>query len=322
MKMSEIKEKTEKKALKNIGARMLFIAWAGPLAIFIINSQINIVELIFGSDKVVDNRFIGEIKPIYPATIIAFLLIFLAAKEYFSMLSTKFSKNLFWLGYIWLFISMCGLVVSKPLLDNTYSIYLLLILTALEAFFVGKGTERWKRASLFFIGVIFLYLAGYSMLEYLKPEFMNIWNFPINNQYFAANLGLVTVLCSIFFCDGAAYIFGSLFGKHHFSDISPKKTIEGAVGGFLFSVLIMTLVFGFFGNHEVAPVWLGAVLGVVIGIFAQVGDLFVSLTKRYFSVKDSSNLIPGHGGILDRFDSVFFASPFVHIIIVLAYKLS
>jgi phosphatidate cytidylyltransferase len=297
--------------LKNIGKRMFFIAWAAPLALFVINSQFNIVPERFGT----------IIKPIFPSTILAFLLIFLAAKEYFSMLNTKFSKNLFGGGYIWLFITLCGTIIYGPLLSFTHSLYLLLIFISLEAFFVGKGTERWKRASLFFIGVIFLYLAGDSLLKYLEPEFMSIWNFPIENRHFAANLGLVTVLSAIFFCDGAAYIFGSLFGKTHFTDISPKKTLEGAIGGFLFSVLIMTVVFGLFGNHETAPIWLGAALGVVIGIFAQIGDLFVSLTKRYFSIKDSSNLIPGHGGILDRFDSVFFASPFVHIIIVLAQKL-
>ena len=314
--MTKIEEKKgsdtqEKRSLKNIGKRMLFIAWATPLALFIINSQINIIPLIFG------DSLNGIVKPVYPATILAFLLIFLAAKEYFSMLKTKFSKNLFWTGYIWLFITLCGSIVYVPILNITHSIYLLMILIALESFFVGKGTERWKRASLFFIGVVFLYLAGDSMLKYLEKPFMSIWNFPVSN-HFVANLGLVTVLCAIFFCDGAAYIVGSLFGKTHFSDISPKKTIEGSIGGFLFSVLTMTIVFGLFGNHETAPIWLGAVLGVVIGIFAQAGDLFVSLTKRYFAIKDSSNLIPGHGGILDRFDSVFFASPFVHIIIILA----
>ena len=314
MNMTEIKEK---KSLKNIGKRLLFVAWATPLALFIINSQVDIVPLIFG------DKFGETIKPVYPSTILAFLLIFLAAKEYFSMLKTKFSKNLFWGGYVWLFITLCGSIINDTLLNFTHSLYLLLIFTALEAFFVGKGTERWKRASLFFIGVIFLYLAGDALLKYLEEPFTSIWNFPISNQFFAANLGLVTILCAIFFCDGAAYIFGSLFGKHRFSqlsDISPKKTIEGSIGGFLFSVLIMTIVFGLFGNHETTPIWLGAVLGVVIGVFAQAGDLFVSLTKRYFAVKDASNLIPGHGGILDRFDSVFFASPFVHIIIILANK--
>jgi phosphatidate cytidylyltransferase len=211
-------------------------------------------------------------------------------------------------------------IIYVPLLNFSHSLYLLLILTALEAFFIGKGKQRWRRASLFFIGVIFLYLAGNSLLQYLEPSFMNVWNFPINNQYFAANLGLVAVLAAVFFCDSAAYFIGSLFGKHHFSDISPKKTIEGCIGGFLLAVIVMSVVFVFF-KSSAEPAWLGVLLGITIGIFAQVGDLFVSLTKRYFAVKDSSNLIPGHGGILDRFDSVFFVSPFIHIIILLVHKL-
>jgi len=308
------KKRNEQKPLKNIGARLFFVAWAIPLALFILNSQFNIVSLVFG------DKFDKIIKPVYPSTILAFVLIILAAKEYFSMLSIEYSKNWFWIGYIWITATMCGSIVYTPLLSFSHSLYLLLILTALETFFIGKGKQRWRRASLFFIGVIFLSLAGNSLLQYLEPDFMNIWNFPINNQNFASNLGLVAVLAAIFLCDSAAYFVGSLFGKHHFSDISPKKTIEGCVGGFLSAVIVMTIIFGFFRNHD-EPVWLGVLLGITVGIFAQVGDLFVSLTKRYFAVKDSSNLIPGHGGILDRFDSVFFVSPFIHIIILLVHKL-
>ena len=306
--------KSEKRTLKNIGKRMFFVAWAAPLALFIINSQVNILPFLFG------DRFEGTIKPIYPSTILAFLIILLAAKEYFGMLKTKFEKNCFWLGYVWLFISMCASMLYENILIFQYTLYILFLLIVFEAFWAGKGTQRWKRASLFFVGVVFLNIAGTSLLQYLEPAFMSVWNFPVSNEFFAANLGLITVLCAIFFCDGAAYIVGSLFGKHRLSETSPKKTIEGSIGGFLFSVLTMTVVFGLFGNHNEQPVWLGVVLGIVIGIFAQVGDLFFSLTKRYFAVKDTSDLIPGHGGILDRFDSVLFATPFVHIVITLAAK--
>ncbi|MDR0303694.1 MAG: phosphatidate cytidylyltransferase [Chitinispirillales bacterium] len=307
-------ENKEKRTLKNIGKRLLFVAWAMPATLLIIYFKVNIVSAIFG------DKFDDTIKPIYPATILTFILIAFAAKEYFSMLKIKFKKNWFWIGYVWIAVTMCDSINCVPLLNFSHSLYLLLILTAFEVFFVGKGKQRWQRASLFFIGVIFLYLAGNSLLQYLEPAFVNIWYFPIDNQYIASNLGLITVLCAIFFCDSAAYFVGSLLGKHHFSDISPKKTIEGCIGGFLLSVIVMTTVFGFFRNPN-EPVWLGILLGVTIGIFAQVGDLFVSLTKRYFAVKDSSDLIPGHGGILDRFDSVFFVSPFIHIIITLVHKL-
>ncbi|MCL2845833.1 MAG: phosphatidate cytidylyltransferase [Chitinivibrionia bacterium] len=311
IKKEKTENKGEKRTLKNIGKRMFFVAWAAPLALFLINSQINLLPFLFG------DRFDGIIKPIYPSTILAFLIILLAAKEYFGMLKTKFRKNWFWLGYIWLFISMCGSIVNVNILSFQNSLYILFLLIAFEAFFIGKGTLRWRRASLFFVGVVFLSIAGDALLKYLEPSFMSIWAFPITNQFFAANLGLITILTAIFFCDGAAYIVGSLFGKHKLSDISPKKTIEGSIGGFLFSVAIMTIIFALFGNPQ-EPIWLGVMLGVVIGIFAQVGDLFFSLTKRYFAVKDTSDLIPGHGGILDRFDSVLFVSPFVHIVITLA----
>jgi phosphatidate cytidylyltransferase len=99
-----------------------------------------------------------------------------------------------------------------------------------------------------------------------------------------------------------------MWGKHHFSTISPKKTIEGSIAGLLAAVLVSSIGWYFLAN-PVYPRWLGLFMGIIIGVFAQVGDLLVSLIKRYFRVKDASTIIPGHGGILDRFDSVFFTAP-------------
>lgn len=107
--------------------------------------------------------------------------------------------------------------------------------------------------------------------------------------------------------DTGAYYCGSKFGKHKLSKvISPKKTIEGAIGGGLFAILIAAV----FGAYYTKLTLMEAVIGgVLITVFAQLGDLSESLIKRDAGVKDSSNILPGHGGLLDRTDSYVFALP-------------
>lgn len=105
-------------------------------------------------------------------------------------------------------------------------------------------------------------------------------------------------------CDSMAYIAGRLFGRHSFApQYSPKKTWEGTIGGVLGCLVVVT-VFGVITLDF--PIWQLALLGAVIGPFAIVGDLAESMIKRRIGVKDSSDLIPGHGGILDRVDSLLF----------------
>jgi len=106
--------------------------------------------------------------------------------------------------------------------------------------------------------------------------------------------------------DTFAYFVGRVFGRHRMAPrISPKKTIEGAVGGLIGSVLFALVV------KMYSPSWLplreAAILGLVIGLAGQCGDLFESTVKRDLRVKDSGRLLPGHGGVLDRFDSALFA---------------
>lgn len=110
--------------------------------------------------------------------------------------------------------------------------------------------------------------------------------------------------------DSFAFFGGKYFGKHKFSKISPNKTIEGLVSGFVFTV-ITSVVFHFI-TKEISLAD-SVIMGAVIGVLAPAGDLLESFLKRYTGVKDSSHIIPGHGGILDRFDSLIFCTPFVYI---------
>ena len=104
--------------------------------------------------------------------------------------------------------------------------------------------------------------------------------------------------------DTFAYFGGSLFGKHHFTKISPNKTIEGCISGSLFGTIIGSIFYYFvIGSTNLGIMIL---LSFLLTIVSQVGDLFFSSIKREHQVKDFSQLIPGHGGILDRLDSVLF----------------
>jgi phosphatidate cytidylyltransferase len=117
--------------------------------------------------------------------------------------------------------------------------------------------------------------------------------------------------------DVFAYFAGSLFGRNKLvPSISPKKTIEGAIGGILGCMGILALFFWLFVGKgwpvEVSPLanlLFGMALGLVCGATAQFGDWLASAVKRYCGVKDFGNVLPGHGGVLDRFDSVLFTAP-------------
>ena len=117
------------------------------------------------------------------------------------------------------------------------------------------------------------------------------------------------LLVAVLLCDSFCYFVGSRFGKHKLSKvISPNKTIEGAIGGTVVSVVFTVLTGLLLGLS-----WYnGVVLGLLIAIFAQIGDLCESMIKRDAGVKDSSDIIPGHGGFLDRCDSYILTIPIVY----------
>jgi phosphatidate cytidylyltransferase len=115
---------------------------------------------------------------------------------------------------------------------------------------------------------------------------------------------ILLIVATVVVSDSAAYLVGRSFGRHpFFKEISPHKTVEGAVGGLLLAVPVMLLGSVFVLGLD--PVH-GAVLGLLIGVAAVLGDLVESQMKRLARVKDSSHLIPGHGGLLDRLDSLLF----------------
>jgi phosphatidate cytidylyltransferase len=123
---------------------------------------------------------------------------------------------------------------------------------------------------------------------------------------------LFLALALAFSSDTLAYFFGRGFGKHKlYEAVSPKKTIEGSVGGLLGGVLAM-VGFGHYWLAPELPIVHAVVLGVIGSMLGQLGDLVESMIKRTFGVKDSGNVLPGHGGMLDRVDGLLFVAPLVY----------
>jgi phosphatidate cytidylyltransferase len=113
--------------------------------------------------------------------------------------------------------------------------------------------------------------------------------------------------------DSGAYLFGVTFGKHRlFERISPKKSWEGFFGGWFLAIVIALVMHHYFPRFETIFMLL---LATIVTITGTLGDLVESMIKRNLGVKDSGKFLPGHGGLLDRFDSILFASPFVYLLV-------
>ena len=157
---------------------------------------------------------------------------------------------------------------------------------------------------------------AYTMLSQmfiaLPLSMINILAFDVQSDGFVHYDMMIPLMLFVFLWvnDSGAYCSGSLFGRHKlFPRISPGKTWEGSIGGGIL-VLIVAVVVGYLlgdGHTLSIPMWMG--LGLVVVIFGTLGDLVESLFKRTLGIKDSGNILPGHGGILDRFDSSLMAIP-------------
>jgi len=118
------------------------------------------------------------------------------------------------------------------------------------------------------------------------------------------------IIFSIWINDTMAYVVGSFIGKNPLSKISPKKTREGTLGGIILCVIVITSI-GYFTKYYSVVDWI--VISLFCAVFGTLGDLLESKLKRMAFVKDSGTLMPGHGGFLDRFDSMLVAIPFVFV---------
>jgi phosphatidate cytidylyltransferase len=133
-----------------------------------------------------------------------------------------------------------------------------------------------------------------------------------------AKYEIVLALFIMIWCnDTFAYLVGKSIGKHKLLEsVSPKKTIEGFIGGIVFTLVASVIISRFYTFFNVT-LWI--VSALIISVFGTLGDLVESKFKREASIKDSGNIMPGHGGILDRLDSVIFVIPFLYLLYLIYF---
>ncbi len=246
----------------------------------------------------------------------SFLVVFsvitgLALFEYFRMIEKQTAYNLH--KTVNIFAGIALFIAVFLYLENVYTLYVLpvCVLVYLLYMFISTILIKRKEAlhstiyTLFGHIYITLPLSLLMVLSYRHTVFEESYHYAL----------VLSLFVFLWVNDTSAYVVGSLIGKHKLIErISPKKSIEGFVGGILFTALAGYIFSGIFNNYSV-EFWIG--LGVIIALFGTLGDLFESLIKRTCQVKDSGNLIPGHGGILDRIDSLLLAVPAACLYLIL-----
>lgn len=191
---------------------------------------------------------------------------------------------------------------SKILLLNIAG---LVLIPLLELFKQNK--KPFIHVGVGFIELFYIALP-FSLFNYFVFEFSSGFNPTLLLAFFVI----------IWTSDSGAYLVGSLIGKRPlFSKHSPKKTIEGSAAGFILSLIVSFLFYKFVGFLELSD-WL--IIAALIVIFGTWGDLVESMLKRSLGIKDSGTILPGHGGILDRFDSAMLAAPVVFLYLMFAVK--
>jgi phosphatidate cytidylyltransferase len=188
--------------------------------------------------------------------------------------------------------------------------------------------------------IIFLFILPVTEILYVrKPHLRNMGYSALGLVYISLSLGLllnlrtyypgpaletvnkllvIMIILSLWVNDTMAYLVGSLIGKTPLSKISPKKTWEGTIGGILFSIVFMGIT-GYFlsSDFEMQTVTQWMIVAAIASLSGTMGDLLQSKLKRMADVKDSGQIMPGHGGFLDRFDSLLFATPFIWLYIAM-----
>lgn len=197
------------------------------------------------------------------------------------------------------------LAIDFELLSPDYALIILLLLPVFMVTQLFRKTAKpFEGVATTLLGVFYVILPFYC---FYRLGFLS------GNFQFQLPLGFLLMLWAN---DTGAYLIGRAFGKNKlFERISPGKTWEGFAGGLLSALLAGLILFQYTG--DVLPRWQWLSLGVLIAVAGTLGDLVESMLKRSLNVKDSGNLLPGHGGLLDRFDGLLVAAPVTYVFLAL-----
>ncbi len=222
-----------------------------------------------------------------------------------------------------------GQQIFTPVYLTTTTVFVLLVIFVLVAFIASVLSKKHDATSAVNTIFSYIYPQFFFTLFYLliiqtaqpAPVSESIAG-GLTDGYLNMLVVLLMVFIPAVFSDTFAYFFGRAFGKRKLCpDISPKKTVAGSVAGVVFGVVAGVAIWAVFDNtvywsghfYTVAPLVNFAVMGGVLAVISQFGDLAASMLKRKLNIKDFGNLLPGHGGVVDRLDSVMFCIPVVYV---------
>ena len=225
--------------------------------------------------------------------------------EYFTAIK-KVSKPIEWVGYLSNII-----IILQTIFDNTklmqiivFAIPFIVLLLFLQVIITDMKTT-FKDAAYTLLGI--MYIPFFLMfLELIRC--MN------NGKILIGYTFIISWATDIF-----AYLIGRNFGKHKFSKISPKKSIEGSIAGIIGAIcigLVYTWIANIYWSQEFSYIFI-IISATILSVISQIGDFVASSVKRFVDLKDYGNLIPGHGGLLDRIDSLIFLAPFTYLIFLM-----
>ena len=203
---------------------------------------------------------------------------------------------------------LMSLVFLSALINDYIFLSILFIVVILSWIEWIKVIEKIRFKKIYRIIHIILFLI------YLLIAFIVCFNVFVIDKYF-----FLTILMICVFADVGGYVFGKTFGGKKLTKISPNKTISGSIGSFILSYVGFFVIYLYFGDLLFVRLQIEALVFIpfFISLICQLGDLFISYFKRRAKIKNTGNLIPGHGGLLDRIDGSIFALPIGFIIISL-----
>ena len=223
--------------------------------------------------------------------------------EYFTVIS-KVAHPIKWVGYIsTIIVALIAFLSVQTIMQILMFAIPILILVMFLKVIITNMETTFKDVAYTFLGICYVtvFIMFLSLIRGLD-----------NGKFIIGFVILIAWATDIF-----AYLIGKHFGKHYFSKVSPKKTIEGCIAGVIGAIVVgigYTLIINSFVYTGIDNYLAVGIRSLLLSIISQIGDFVASSIKRFADIKDYGNLLPGHGGMLDRIDSLIFTAPFAYLI--------